>query len=110
MFDNGQQRPSLSALQAPVPQLVFLGILGGLSLVAAIVFAAWAGSIDIWEYSDPSEIALKAGLGAWADILMVIGIVASVGAIVLDGVLHLFKRVVASTLGAKPTASTEEAA
>lgn len=87
-----------------MPQLVFLGIVGGLSLIGAIVCAIWSNNIDIWEYSRESEINLKVGLAAWADILMIVGIVASVGAIVLDGVMHLLKRVV-SGMAARPADS-----
>ncbi|MDT0179183.1 hypothetical protein Q9S36_03040 [Microbacterium sp. ARD31] len=97
-FDSGQPPARPTDIDAPVPQLVFLGIVGGLSLIAAIIFAVWSGNIDIWEYSRDSDIALKVGLGAWADILMIVGIVASVGAIVLDGVMHLLKRVVGAAV------------
>ncbi len=84
----------------PVPQLVFLGILGGTALLGAVVFAVWGNSIDVsTSYLDYEDAELKAGVGAWADILLITGIVASVGAIVLDGVLHLSRRVVSALEG-----------
>lgn len=104
---NGEGPARRSVFDAPVPQLVFLGILGGLSLVASAIFALWANSIDVGVevFFDPSDANLKAALAAWADILLVVGVTASVGSIALDGVLHLLKRVV----GASEATSSEDA-
>ncbi len=92
---SGDDRARPSIFDAPIPQLVFLAILGPLALIGAVIFTLWSGSIDVEidVLFDPSDAALKAGLAAWANIFLIVGVAASVAAIGLNGVLQMLKRV-----------------
>ncbi len=92
-----ERAATTDALNRAIPQLVALGIIGGLALLGAAILAAWSDSL---LYLSDADIARKATAAAWADILLLVGVISIVGAVVISGALEVGKRVVA-TLNAR---------
>ncbi len=102
-----------SAFSKPIPHFNALGITAILAIVGAVVFAAWSNGVDATAYNgvDSDALELKAGLGAWAGLFLLVSITSAVGAVVLSGVEEIGRRVVtAAATNVVPPASTENAA
>ncbi len=65
-----------SAFSKPIPHFNALGITAILAIVGAVVFAAWSNGVDATAYNgvDSDALELKAGLGAWAGLFLLVSI------------------------------------
>lgn len=83
-------RPALPALVTLATAAILLGL--------AAVVTGWIGAAFEPGYSyayggkDPSDIALKAALSWWSNLLAIFSVVTATGAIVLGGVQELLRR------------------
>ena len=88
MTDPQQTTTTTANAEAP-GQLVGLITLSVLAFVAAVVLTVVAAFVGNGEYPSDSELAIKIGLGWWANFALTVAVVAFVGTLVLAGVRRM---------------------
>lgn len=88
MAIDRSEAPTSTAPEAP-GQLVGLITLSVLAFVAAVVLTVVAAFVGNGDYPSESELAIKIGLGWWANFALTVAVIAFVGTLVLAGVRRM---------------------